>query len=495
MALTAGDQFFNSLNDGRTVWLNGSKTEDLSSHPAFKGTLQTIKKLTDALEDERTKDIIGYMSPTTKKMVHKSFLIPKTIEQLVERRNAFSLWSKQTYGVMSRLSEYARSLVTGWYIDRENFDQYDPTFSKKITSYYEKARDEHRFITTAILDPQIDRSKSSNEITDKDALLRVIKETEDGVIVRGAKMIATAAPYSHDVIIMPHQKLNNAQTEYANMFIVPLHLPGIQIICRESFASENHKKHRISSQFDEMDAVLVFDDVLIPWERVFIYRNVEGVYTAQRHQQLNDLANHQTVVRLLTKLEFVTGVAISIAESIGVDRYLHVQEKLGELITQIESIDALLLASEIQGSLTDKGVYLPSRVPLQTARNLGTRYYSRAIEILQLIGAGGFIQLPSTDIDENDEILPYIKKYYKGANVEAAKKTRLFQLGWELIGSPLGSRHTLYERFYSGDPIRTYAMQYDTYNKESLKRKLEHFWENCKTEERVRNEFLSETTQ
>lgn len=469
--------FTDSLNDGRNVWVNGEKIADLSAHPAFLGTLQTVSALLDTLDSPSEQEIAGYISPKTKKFVHKSFLVPKSLEDLQARRESFALWSRKTFGVMSRLSDYANSLITGYYIDQAYFNQFDQGFSAKITAYYEQARDERRVLTTAILDPQMDRSKPNDQQDDQDALLRVIRETEEGVVVRGAKMIATAAPYAHDVIVMPHQKLPANKSEYANMFIISLNSPGLQIVCRESFASQDKEKHPLSSKFDEMDAVLIFDDVFIPWERVFIRGSVEGVFEAQQHQQLNALAHHQTVVRLLTKLQFVAGVATAIAQSIGADHYLHVQEKLGELYTQIDSIEALLLASEVQGSLNEQGVYLPARVPLQTARNLGTRYYPRAIEVLKQIGAGGFIQIPSTTLKDSHELTPLLEKYYKGANVDAVTKTALFQIGWELIGSTLGSRHDLYERFYTGDPIRTFALQYDTYDKEPFKQKLKLFWE------------------
>lgn len=474
MASHNENRLVESLKDGRNVWIDGQKVKDVSTHQAFVGTLQTLSELIQLLDAEEHREVAGFISPKTNEYVHKSFLIPENLDDLIGRKEAFALWSRKTYGVMSRLSDYANSLVTGYFIDREYFNQFDPTFSKKITAYYELARDERRIVTTAILDPQIDRSKSAEE-QEPDSLLRIIKETNEGVIVRGAKMIATGAPYAHDVIVTSPHKLSAEQTAYANMFIVPLNLPGLQIVCRESFASQDTEKHKLSARFDEMDAVLIFDDVLIPWERVLIKGSVEGVYQAHQHQQLNSLAHHQTVVRLLTKLQFIAGVTTAISQSIGADHFLHVQEKLGELYTQIDSIEALLITAEIQGGVNDKGIFMPERIPLQTARNLGTLYYPRAVEILKQIGAGGFIQLPSTAIEESNELTPLLKKYYKGANVDAVTKSNLFQIGWELVGSTLGSRHDLYERFYTGDPIRTFALQYDTYDKKILQKKLHAF--------------------
>lgn len=471
-----GVEYINSLRDGRTVWLDGKKVTDVTSHPAFRGTLKTLADLFDTLGDVQTRDQVGFISPKTGEYVHNAFLVPKNKEDLLKRKDSFSLWANQTYGVMSRLSGYARSLVTGWYASREYFQQFDSQFAEKITRYFELARDENRFVTTAILEPQIDRSKQVYDHEDPDALLRVVKETKEGLVVRGAKMIATSAPYAHDVIVAPSKPLQEGDRAYAHFMIVPLNLPGLHIVCRESFHSDQEKEHPLSARFEEMDAVLIFDDVLVPWDRVFLYGSAEGVLKIHEHQKLNTLANHQTVVRLLTKLEFVAGVGFTIAEAIGADGYLHVQEKLGELVTQVESIKGLLVASEAQAKPDAYGTYLPARLPLQTARNLGTRYYPRALEILQLIGAGGFIQLPSVSLEKNDlELQPLLQKYFKSAKLDANQRIRLYQLAWDLIGSQLATRHELYERYYTGDPIRMHAFQYNTYDQESLRARVRDF--------------------
>jgi len=193
------------------------------------------------------------------------------------------------------------------------------------------------------------------------------------------------------------------------------------------------------------------------------------------NETANALAFHQTVVRLLAKLEFVAGVSFAVAESIGASGFLHVQEKLGELVTQVESIKALLLASEIQSYRNDAGIVLPSMNPIETARNLGTRYYPRALEILQQIGAGGFMQVPSTLDELKGPLESMMETCYAGKQIDADHKVRLFKLAWDLIGSPLGSRHELYERFYAGDPVRTYANQYLYSDKTGLTRLMRNF--------------------
>ncbi|GMA49866.1 4-hydroxyphenylacetate 3-monooxygenase oxygenase component [Alicyclobacillus contaminans] len=457
--MTRGQRFLNSLNDGRTVWLDGQQVPDVTRHPAFTGTLETIARLFDSLDTAGVREQIGFPSPRVGQYAHNAFLVPRTREDLARRTAAFTYWAEQTHGVMSRLSDYARSMVTGWYAVRDAFSQDDPHFADKISRYYEAARDQDLFLTTALLDPQINRAKRIDE-ENPDAVLRIVSENHEGVVVRGAKMIATAAPYTHDFLIFPFHHVDSAHPQYAHALIVPANLKGLHIVCRESFASVDAVQHPLSSRYDEMDAVLIFDDVLVPWERVLLKDNPEAVWRLRQNTSANALAFHQTVVRAAAKLRFVAGVACAIAESIGVDGFLHVQEKLGELLTQVDTLQALAIASEVHSYTDDFGNQIPAIGFLETARNLNSRYYPRAIEILQQIGAGGFMQVPSQATDYTGSVSQLIDKYFAGARVSAEAKIKLFQLGWDLIGSQLGARHQLYERYYAGDPVRTFANQY-----------------------------------
>ncbi|ANY66386.1 4-hydroxyphenylacetate 3-hydroxylase [Paenibacillus sp. BIHB 4019] len=463
-----GGHFLQSLNDGRSVWLGGEKLSDLPAHPAFKGTLETIKTLFNQLDDPEVRDKIGFQVPGTERYAHSSFLVPYTSEQLAKRSESFAFWSQETHGMMSRLSDYARSMVTGWYAARSELGQLDPHFESKITAYYEKARDQDLFLTTAIIDPQIDRSSSLDDSRIAERFLHVVKETSEGIVVRGAKMIATGAPYTHDFLIFSFLKFKSEERKHAHVLIVPANSPGLHIVCRESFADGREQNHILSSRYDEMDAVLFFDDVLIPWERVLLHGDSEKVLALRANKTANALAFHQNVVRYVAKLEFVTGIAFAIAEAIGANGFLHVQEKLGELLTQISVMKALVIASETQARPDAAGVLVPEISYIDAARNIGTKFYPRAIEIVQQIGGGGFVQAPAGVEDFYGPISKLMHLYFEGASVSAEKKVQLFKLAWDLVGSPLGSRHELYERFYAGDPVRAYANQYLGFDKESL---------------------------
>lgn len=420
------------------------------------------------LDDPARQEDVGYRVQETGRYAHSSFLVPYLPADLAKRNQAFAGWSTHTHGMMSRLSDYARSLITGWYAAREEISKLDPQFGKKITAYYEQARDQDLFLTTAIIDPQIDRSKGLEDERISERFLHVVRKTEEGIVVRGAKMIATGAPYTHDFIISSFLKFESGDQEHAHVLIVPANSQGLHIVCRESFAAEQERDHPLSAKYDEMDAVLFFDDVLVPWERVLLYGDPEKVLALRANKTANALAFHQNVVRFVAKLEFITGVTFAVAESIGVTGFLHIQEKLGELITQMDIIKALIIAAETQAKPDGTGVLVPELSYIETARSMGTKFYPRAIEILQQIGAGGFVQVPSKVEDFYGPISSLMHLYYEGASVSAEKKVQLFKLAWDLIGSPLGARHQLYERFYAGDPVRGIANQYNLFDKKSL---------------------------
>ncbi|WP_338450051.1 4-hydroxyphenylacetate 3-hydroxylase N-terminal domain-containing protein [Niallia oryzisoli] len=458
--LSRGERFIKSLNDGRSVLLEGERIEGLASHPAFKGTLETITRLFNMLDDPNEKENVGYKLPGRKSYVHNSFLVPYTLEGLQKRSMAFHYWSKETHGMMSRLSDYARSMITGWYAARKELGKLDPHFESKITAYYTEARDQDLFLTTAIVDPQIDRSSGLEDTRVAQRFLHIVRETNDGIILRGAKMIATGAPYTHDFIISSFLEFKPEQAKHAHVLIVPANSRGLHIVCRESFADRRKNDHILSSRYEEMDSVLFFDDVFVPWERVLLHDNAEKVLALRANKTANSLAFHQNIVRYVAKLEFVTGITFAVAEAIGVNEYLHIQEKLGELLIQIDTIKALVIASEVQAKLDESGVLVPELSYIHTARNIGTRFYPRALEILQQIGGGGFVQVPSKFEDFFGVNSNHMHHYFEGKTVSAEKKVQLFKLAWDLIGSPLGSRHELYERFYAGDPVRAYAKQY-----------------------------------
>lgn len=221
----------------------------------------------------------------------------------------------------------------------------------------------------------------------------IVGENKQGLIVRGGKMIATAAPFADEILVWPFPPtLTAAESRYALVFIIPVATPGLKILCRESFRRPGHlADHPLSGRFDEMDAVAVFADVLVPWERVLLHNDVRLVAQLHTGTRLRELTTQQTNTRFLSKIEFVYGLLCLMAEAIGVQNAQAVQEMLGEAATFIEIIKSALLAAEMQAEVDpSNGVMYPALQPLQIGRTwdrVCTRWSEK--KRVAVIGTGG----------------------------------------------------------------------------------------------------------
>lgn len=473
MGVRTGQEYIEGLSTPREVWLCGERVEDVRTHPYLKNTVETIAGLYDKQHDAAVQEIMTYPSPKTGERVGTSFMVPQTKEDLVKRRKMIKVWADQTYGLLGRSPDFLNTTLMAFYEARDFFSSLNPQFGNNVVNYYEYVRENDLFLTHALIDPQVDRSRSASEQDDPFTVLGVVKETDTGLIVRGAKMLATLAPLTDELLVFPLGGLKAGEERYALAFAIPISTPGLRLICREPIDLNRSKfDHPLGSRFDEMDAVCIFHDVLIPWERVFLYGNVEAANIMYSATNLRNHTGHQTAIRALAKAELATGIAMDIAETIGIKQFLHVQEKLGELIAYLQFIEAAIVLSEEKYEITKWGTVRCAFDPLQAIRTQFHRMYSRMIEVIKILGAGGLLATP-TERDFYSPVAEDLFKYFKGAHVGADKRTQLFKLAWDLVGDAFGQRSEQYERFYAGDPIRITAAHYLAYDKEPLIAKVE----------------------
>ena len=296
---------------------------------------------------------------------------------------------------------------------------------------------------------------SAAEQRDPFLAARVKEETDAGIVIRGCRMLATL-PFADEIMVFPSTLLKSPDRDapYAFGFVIPTDTPGLKLMCRESLDyGRSRFDHPLGSRFEEMDAVVVFDDVLVPWERVLLYRDLERCNQAYlRTGALVHMA-HQVVVKNIAKSEFVLGLAALLVDTIGVEGFQHIQEKLAELWVNLETMKALLRAAEADAALDEWGVMRPAWNPLDAARNLFPRLYPRMIEVVQQIGASGLVAMP-TEQDLKGPLAADIERYYQAARAEAFDRVPLFRLAWDATLSAFASRQVLYERFFFGDPVR-----------------------------------------
>src|SRR5215510_5704939 len=344
MGIRTGQEYRESLRDGRSIYVNGTRVRDVTAYPPFQGVIDTIAGLYDLQHNPAHQSLLTYPSPTTGKPVALSFLLAKTIEEVERRRHAEEFRAEATFGLMGRLPDFMNALVTDAAAAHAFLGQHESRFGQNVLHYYEQCRDHDWCLTHTLVDPQIDRSKGPAEQTDPEAALHFVRETDRGIIVRGARMLSTLAPFSNELWVGPFYPRKRGEEPYTLCFAIPMDTPGLKFICREAYDSGRSTFDRpLSSRFDEEDALAIFDDVLVPSERVFINGDIEA--SNYILGKAPGYALLQATVRGTVKLRFMAGLACHVAEAIGRTALPHVQAQLGELVAKVELANGLVRAS------------------------------------------------------------------------------------------------------------------------------------------------------
>jgi 4-hydroxyphenylacetate 3-monooxygenase len=327
------------------------------------------------------------------------------------------------------------------------------------------------------VNPQANRALTATGHPSAEVAARIVKETEQGIVIRGARILATLGPLSDEIAVFPSTVLKAAAdtAPYAFAFAIPSDTPGLKYICRESFDyGRSSFDHPLGSRFEEMDAIVIFDDVLVPWERVFL--KADPFLCNKMFAETNAVVHmmHQVVVKNVAKAEFLLGVACLIVDAIGATEFPHVHEKIAECIVNLELMKACLRAGEADAAIDRWGVMSPHRPPLDVARNIFPKMYPRMVEILQLLSSSGLMMIPpqsALDSPIGDDI----EHYLVVAQLDARDRVKLFRLAWDIACSAFGGRQVLYERFFFGDPVRMASALYNVYDKEPLMERVRQF--------------------
>jgi 4-hydroxyphenylacetate 3-monooxygenase oxygenase component len=453
----------------KTVWIAGRKIDDVTSDPLFQRSIEAIAALYDLQTSPKRSVKMSVADSESNDSYGMSYLIPRSREDLEDRRQAMAVWADATFGMIGRSPDYCNTVLMA-FEETGFFKQLGADFGKNLSNYYHHCRKNDLFLTHAIVNPQTDRSKSSAEQSNPYAHLGIVNKNADGLVVRGAKMLATHGPTADEIIVYPLPgSVSENEEKHALAFGIPTDAPGLKFICREPFDDGGMSKwdHPLGSRFEEPDAMIVFDDVTIPWERVFLHENVPLANKLFTSASIQNNTGHQTAIRGLAKCKFLVGVAIAVSRSVKTDVFLHVQEQLGEILGFLHLIEGALYLSEMKAERTESGAIRPAWPPLQSIRYHLPRMYERIVKVVQVIGAGGLLINPTHD-DLASDIGPDIAAYYRGAGIDAESRIHLGKLAWDATGTQFGQRMLQYERYYAGDPVRTGATLYARHNVDEL---------------------------
>lgn len=469
MGARTGQQFLDGLRESpREVYIEGELVRDVTQHRAFRNVLESLAHLYDMQHDARYADDLTFVSPDTGDRVGASFMQPRTREDLAKRGRAMKVWAEYSNGMMGRTPDYLSSSLMAFAAARDFFATADPRFGDNVETYYRHAREQDLCLTHTLINPQANRSVGPSGQSDPFLPARVVEEKDGGIVVRGARMLATLGPIADELEVFPSTvvKSDPADAPYAFGFVVPCSAPGLKFICRETYdLNRSRHDHPLGSRFEEMDSVIIFDDVFVPWERVFLYGDPDlangafGATNAVIHMA------HQVMAKNIAKTEFMLGLVSLIVDTIAIEPFQHVHEKVAEVIIGLESMRALLKAAETDAQIDRWGVMTPARAPLDAARNLYPKLYPRFVEIVQQLSASGLMATP-TEADVNGPLGPTIERYFTAARADARTRIALFRLAWDVAVSTFGSRQVLYERFFFGDPVRMAGALFNTYDRQ-----------------------------
>jgi len=449
--MRTGSDYLRSLNDGRQVFVDGERVKDVTAHLAFREAARSIARLYDIAAAPEMRERMTFVSPKTGEPVLRAYQIPHSHADLRARRLFSETWAEATFGLMGRTPDHVAGFFCGYAATPSVLAAGGRNFADNVVAFYEHLRDNHLYASYAIVPPQIDRSKPAHKQSDPTLYAGVVKERDDGIVISGAQQLATGGAISDVIHLSCIHPLQPGDENYANCVAVPVAAEGVKLYPRRPFArAGNAFDYPLSSRFDESDAYVVFDNVFVPWERVFIYRNVEISRDQWFKTPSHAYGNHQAQVRYVTKLRFMAGLAQRMNEMTGNLAAPPVQIMMGELAALATVYESMLLAHETATPIRD-GVAWPAVVILYSAMALQSELNGRMLEIIRELAGSAFITLPSSAADfDNPEIAADLERYMRSASTDAKSRVALMRLIWDFLGSEFGSRHAQYEKFYGG---------------------------------------------
>jgi 4-hydroxyphenylacetate 3-monooxygenase len=468
MPAISGREYLERINSLQSnVWVDGEKvTGNISEHPAFRGIMNSQARLYDLQYHPHYKNIMTYSSPLSGNLVGASYLIPKTKDDLEFRRSMIKEWAKRTAGVLGRSPDYMNTALMTFAASKELFGERNSKWEENVWNFYELAREQDLSFTHTFVNPQVNRSSFYfPELDDTVIAAQVVDQNEEGIVIKGARLLATQGGITDEILVFPSGGgLHNNSLAYA--FSIPSNSEGLKFICREPFSYRPSSfDHPLSSRYDEIDTLVVFDDVLVPWNRVFFHDDLSLPQKLYAESSFFPLVLHQVTTRRLAKLEFLLGLAQLLVEAIQIQEYEHVQGKISEIIISLETLQALLQASELNAKSDKYGTWIPDINKLYVAATTFPKIYPRVVEIIQQLGASGLASIP-TESDFSSDIRSDLDQYLHCATLPAMNRVKLYRLAWDFCMSAFGSRQTLYERFFFGDPIRLQSNLFKSYTRE-----------------------------
>ena len=450
--MLTGAAYLESLNDGREVWFDGARIDNVAEHPAYRNAARSTARIYDALHDPQYHDALT-LTDRLGIRTHRFFAPSYSADELLRARDAIAVWQRLNYGWFGRTPDYKAAFMAQL---AAGHDFYQP-FAQNALNWYRRYASRCLFLNHVLIDPPVDRARARADV--RDVYLSVDRDDDRGIYVSGAKMVATASALTHATFVAVNSgtaaRMEAGRDEdMALVFITDMNAPGVKLISRPSYEynAVSPFDAPLSSRFDENDAVMVFENAFIPWENVLIYRDVEKCRAFYASSGFFNRYNLQAGTRLAIKLEFCIGLLLMGTDAAGTSGFHGVQARVGELVAMRELVWALTSAMALDPEPGIGATVVPKLQIAAANRIYMTNAWHQVREIFETILAGAPIYTVSSFRDLRiPQLQPIIEKYYRGTGIGGHERIKLFKLIWDAMYSEFAGRHALYERNYAGN--------------------------------------------
>lgn len=463
-AAKTGDDHLKALRDGRWISINGEVIPDHTQHPAFREAVQTATDLYDYNSNPTNAEKMTFASPTSGRLVSRAWQLPTSYAELVERRHALEQTAASTFGWVGRTPDHVASALSAMMMGIDLFERYDGKRAAAVRDYFTWARDNDIWAGYAIVPPQTDRQPPAREGDFINA--SVCDEDHEGITIKGARQLGTGLPMAQELLLAAVQPLKPGDERASFTAMVPLNLKGIRMMSRRSYEEKASSKfeYPLSSRFDENDSTVYFDEVKIPWERVFIHNNIQMARAQWFDIPVMPYQSYPAQIRLSAKLRFLLGLTYRMAQENGLLSLPPVMEALGQAASEVNVVQGMITAMEANGVQYGK-YFIPNPSIQYSAMVYAQSLYPAFIARMRELAGGSMLCLPSSVQDfSSPATADYVERIHGTAKRSAADRVKLFNLAWDAVGSEFASRHSQYEIFYSGPAFGNRMRNYSAYD-------------------------------
>jgi 4-hydroxyphenylacetate 3-monooxygenase len=463
--IRTGNQYLDSIRDGREVYINGGRVKDVTQHPMMKPLIDIRARIYDMQHEAPSRELLAYQVDGEWNAVANK--LPRVQADWSDKRRATDTILEAIGGVVTRVGDETVGEMWSLFDGQNVLNEVDPQFSANIRTHIDAVLHGDPFHVSANTDPKGDRSKPPQE-QDPDMLLHVVKETDAGIVVRGAKY-ETAAPYANQAFVKPTNANwgSSALSDYAVGFICDLGSPNLKFVCRTGFAGRAPAAdYPLSNKFDEVDSLVIFDDVLVPWENVLFYRHTKAA--AFIRATLHRYSAFAFVQRNLKFADMMIGAALFNARQTGLDKQQAVQEKLSELAVYREGINAHLTASIALAETSPAGLLMPNQSLLYTGRVLACSQLHHMMHIARELCGGQICVTPDKASFDSPETKPWLDKFYSvNENWIADDRRKLLAFARDMLNSDYAGHRLTFQLFAQSPPFAHLAAVYRNFDWES----------------------------